>query len=116
MLNSQFEDVYPRYSGVGCADGRLPHFSKQRQLSPQVAAALLAKLPAELTSRRAQIVDTLKRKCPGFAVMRKLVFGFRDSARRQGDHPAPLDGAGAQHRYPFTGVLCADFETGPKRS
>ena len=48
-----------------------------RQLSPQVAAALLAKLPAELTSRQAQIVDTLKRKCPGFAVMRKLVFGFR---------------------------------------
>jgi hypothetical protein len=26
-----------------------------RQLSPQVAAALLAKLPAELTSRQAQI-------------------------------------------------------------
>jgi len=48
-----------------------------RQLSPQVAAALLAKLPAELTSRQAQIVDTLKRQCPGFAVMRKLVFGFR---------------------------------------
>ena len=48
-----------------------------RQLSPQVAAALLAKLPAELTNRQAQIVDTLKRKCPGFAVMRKLVFGFR---------------------------------------
>jgi transposase len=48
-----------------------------RQLSPQVAATLLAKLPAELTSRQAQIVDTLKRKCPGFAVMRKLVFGFR---------------------------------------
>jgi transposase len=48
-----------------------------RQLSPQVAAALLAKLPAELTSRQAQIVDTLKRKCPGFAVMRRLVFGFR---------------------------------------
>jgi hypothetical protein len=40
-------------------------------------AALLAKLPAELTSRQAQIVDTLKRNCPGFPVMRKLVFGFR---------------------------------------
>ena len=48
-----------------------------RQLSPQVAAALLVKMPAELTSRQAQIVDTLKRQCPGFAVMRKLVFGFR---------------------------------------
>jgi transposase len=48
-----------------------------RQLSPQVAAALLSKVPAELTSQQAQIVDTLKRQCPGFAVMRKLVFSFR---------------------------------------
>src|ERR1700719_2523805 len=47
------------------------------QLSPQVAAALLSKVRAELTSQQAQIVDTLKRQCPGFAVMRKLVFGFR---------------------------------------
>jgi hypothetical protein len=42
-----------------------------RQLSPQVAAALLSKVCAELTSQQAQIVDTLKRQCPGFAVMRK---------------------------------------------
>jgi hypothetical protein len=48
-----------------------------RQLSSQVTAALLVKMPAELTSRQAQIVDALKRQCPGFAVMRKLVFGFR---------------------------------------
>ena len=48
-----------------------------RQLSPQVAAALLSKVPAELTSQQAPIVDTLKRQCPGFAVMRKLAFGFR---------------------------------------
>ena len=47
------------------------------QLSPQVAAALLSKVRAELTSQQALIVDTLKRQCPGFAVMRKLVFGFR---------------------------------------
>ena len=47
------------------------------QLSPQVAAALLSKARAELTSQQALIVDTLKRQCPGFAVMRKLVFGFR---------------------------------------
>src|SRR6202521_3261217 len=40
----------------------------------------------------------------------------RDPARRQGDHPAPLDGAGAQDRYPFPSALCADCETGPKRS
>jgi transposase len=48
-----------------------------RQLSPQVAAALLSKVRTELTSQQAQIVDTLKRQCPGFAVMRKLVFSFR---------------------------------------
>jgi transposase len=48
-----------------------------RQLSPQVATALLSKVRAELTSQQAQIVDTLKRQCPGFAVMRKLVFSFR---------------------------------------
>ena len=47
------------------------------QLSPQVAAALLSKVRAELTSQQAQIVDTPKRQCPSFAVMRKLVFGFR---------------------------------------
>jgi transposase len=47
------------------------------QLSPQVATALLSKIRAELTSQQAQIVDTLKRQCPTFAVMRKLVFGFR---------------------------------------
>ena len=48
-----------------------------RQLSPQVAVALLGKIRAELTSKQAQIVDILKRHCPGFAVMRKLVFSFR---------------------------------------
>jgi len=39
--------------------------------------ALLGKIRAELTSKQAQIVDTPKRQCPGFAVMRKLVFSFR---------------------------------------
>jgi transposase len=52
-----------------------------RQLSPQVAAALLSKVRAELTNQQAQIVDTLKRQCPGFAVMRKLVFSFRTILR-----------------------------------
>src|SRR6476646_2617674 len=52
-----------------------------RQLSPQVAAALLSKVRAELTSQQAQIVDLLKRQCPGFAEMRKLVLGFRTILR-----------------------------------
>ena len=42
-----------------------PTFSTgSRQLSPQVAAALLGKVRAELTSQQTQIVDTLKRQCP----------------------------------------------------
>ena len=52
-----------------------------RQLSPQVAAALLSKVRAELTNHQAQIVDTLKQQCPGFAEMRKLVLGFRTILR-----------------------------------
>jgi transposase len=52
-----------------------------RQLSPQVAAALLSKVRTELTSHQAQIVDTLKQQCPGLAEMRKLVLGFRTILR-----------------------------------
>jgi hypothetical protein len=88
-----------------------------RQLSPQVATALLSKVRAELTSQQAQIVDVLKQQCPGFAVMRKLVFSFsRDPARAQRDHPPSLDGKSAQDRHPFTGTFCPDFETGPQSS
>ena len=46
-----------------------------------MAAALLSKLPAELSNRQADIVARLKQQCPGFAVMRKLVMGFRTILR-----------------------------------
>jgi transposase len=52
-----------------------------RQISPQVAAALLSKIRAELTPQQAGIVDTLKQQCPGFAQMRELVLGFRTILR-----------------------------------
>ena len=52
-----------------------------RAISPQVAAALLSKLPAELSNHQAEIVARLKQQCPGFAVMRKLVMGFRTILR-----------------------------------
>jgi transposase len=52
-----------------------------RAISPQVAAALLSKLPAELSNRQADIVARLKQQCPGFAAMRKLVMGFRTILR-----------------------------------
>ena len=48
-----------------------------RQISPQVAAALLNKPRPELTTREEEIVDVLKEQCPGFEVIRKLTFGFR---------------------------------------
>ena len=88
-----------------------------RQLSPQVAAALLSKARDELTSQQAQIVDTLKAAMPWLRCHAQAGFLFsRDPARGQGDHPSSLDGRGAQDRYLFTGALCPNFETGPKRS
>ena len=61
--------------------GRAEIDSRGRAISPQVAAALLSKLPAELSNRQADIVARLKQQCPGFAVMRKLVIGFRTILR-----------------------------------
>lgn len=52
-----------------------------RAISPQVAAALLSKLPAELNNHQAEVVARLKQQCPGFAVMRELVMGFRTILR-----------------------------------
>jgi hypothetical protein len=52
-----------------------------RSISPQVAAALLSKIPCELTDHQAEIVSTLKKQCPGFAAMRKLVLSFRSILR-----------------------------------
>src|SRR5262249_58070717 len=53
-----------------------------RSIAPQVAAALLSKIPGELTDHQAEIVSTLKKQCPGFAAMRKLVLSFRSILRR----------------------------------
>jgi transposase len=73
-----------------------------RQISPQVASARLSKPRPELSARQAEIVDILKEQCPGFAIMRKLTFGFRailsrgqvatlyrwmEEARQTGIHP-----------------------------
>jgi transposase len=76
------------------------------------------KVRTELTSRQAQIVDLLKRQCPGFAEMRKLASPWFSHypACGQAGHPASLDGAGTKDRYPFAGSFCANFETGPSGS
>jgi transposase len=52
-----------------------------RQISPQVAAALLSKFRTDLTPKQEEIVDTFKQQCPDFAVMRKLVLSFRTVLR-----------------------------------
>jgi hypothetical protein len=49
----------------------------ERQISPQIAAVLLSTPRPELTAPNAQIVDALKAGCPGYAVMRSLMRGFR---------------------------------------
>jgi hypothetical protein len=55
---------------------------KARQISPQIAAALLAKPRPELTGPQGAIVDALKAGCPGYAVMRPLMLGFRSLLRQ----------------------------------
>jgi transposase len=52
-----------------------------RQISPQVAAALLGKLRPQMTAEQENTVDVLKEACPGYAVMRSLVMGFRTILR-----------------------------------
>jgi transposase len=53
----------------------------RRQISPQVASALLGKLRTQMTETQRQTVDTLKSNCPGFTTMRSLVMGFRTILR-----------------------------------
>jgi hypothetical protein len=60
----------------------LPDPTQHRQISPQIAAALLAKPRLELTGRQADIVDALKTGCPGYAAMRSLMLGFRSLMRQ----------------------------------
>jgi hypothetical protein len=55
---------------------------KARQISPQIAAALLAKPRPELTGPQGAIVDALKAGCPRYGVMRPLMLGFRSLLRQ----------------------------------
>jgi transposase len=49
----------------------------RQQISPPVAAALLCQPRPDLTSRQGEIVDALKRDCPGFALLRTMALSFR---------------------------------------
>lgn len=54
---------------------------RPKQISPQVAAALLSKSRRELTHEQGEIVDVLNKACPDFAAMRTLVLSFRTILR-----------------------------------
>lgn len=48
-----------------------------RHISPRVAAVLLSKPKPQLNGKQSEMVEILKRRCPGFAMMRHLVLSFR---------------------------------------
>jgi len=52
-----------------------------RQISPQVAAALLSKFRTDLTLQQGELVDTFKQQCPDFALVLELVLSFRSLFR-----------------------------------
>jgi transposase len=60
----------------------LPDPTQHRQISPQIAVALLAKPRLQLAGRQAEIVDALKSGCPGYASMRSLMMRFRSLMRQ----------------------------------
>jgi len=69
------------------------------------------------TDVEAEIVDTLKQQCPGFAQMRELVLGFRTILRL--GKLATLQRwmqRALKTWHSRAGALCADFETGPQCS
>ena len=53
------------------------HFGAVRHISPRVAVALLSQPKPQLNGKQSEIVEILKRRCPGFATMRHLVLSFR---------------------------------------
>lgn len=76
----------------------------ERQVSPHIAAALLTTPRPELTGPNAQIVDALKAGCPGYAVMRSLMMGFRAILKQSPPTPAtttrtPIRTVTALHRW-----------------
>ena len=64
-----------------------------RQISPQVAAALMSKNPTELSGPQAEIVAALKKQCPDLRGDAESGFELWDgSAKRKGGDAASLDG------------------------
>jgi Transposase len=53
------------------------HLGAVRHITPRVAVALLSKPKPQLNGKQREMVEILKRRCPGFATMRHLVLSFR---------------------------------------
>jgi transposase len=53
------------------------HLEAVRHVSPRAAVALLSKPKPQLNGKQKEMVEILKRRCPGFATMRHLVLSFR---------------------------------------
>ena len=53
------------------------HPGAMRHISPRGAVALMSKPKPQLNAKQSEIVELLKRRCPGFATMRHLVLSFR---------------------------------------
>ena len=72
---------------------------KARQISPQIAAALLATPRPDLTGPQGAIVDALKAGCPRYAVMRPLMLGFRSLLRHSSTPSNKVRTTVALHRW-----------------
>src|SRR5438105_13036819 len=53
------------------------HPGAVRHISPRAAMMLMSKPKPKLKSKQSEMVEILKRRCPGFATMRHLVLSFR---------------------------------------
>lgn len=53
------------------------HPGALRHISPRAAVVLLSKPKPQLNGKQTEMVQILKRRCPGFATMRHLVLSFR---------------------------------------
>ena len=52
-------------------------YDKFGPYSPRAAVLLMSKPKPKLTGKQREMVEILKRRCPGFATMRHLVLSFR---------------------------------------
>jgi transposase len=64
-------------AGRASRPGAPIHPGAVRHISPRAAVALMSKPKPKLTGKQREMVEILKRRCPGFATMRHLVLSFR---------------------------------------